>query len=96
MKTQLAFFGQAVLWRAKRHVGALNKYDSAWSDGVSLGVSGLGIGVLIGVALGILRATDYRIASEGRWSRQLVFDHIHSFIVFVLSLYGTYFLAAQL
>ena len=37
MKTQLAGFGQAVFWRAKRHVGVLNKYDSEWSDGVFLG-----------------------------------------------------------
>ena len=74
MKTQLSCFGEAVLWRAKRHVGALNTYDSEWSDGVSLGVAGMGIGVD-----GIVKTTDYRTAPEGRWSRQLVLDVAMSF-----------------
>ena len=37
-------------------------------------MSGMGIGVLIGTKLGIVRTTDYRMAAEGRWSRQLVLD----------------------
>ena len=52
MDTQLSCFSEAVLWRSKRHVGALNKYDSEWADGVFLGVSGVGIGVLIGTKNG--------------------------------------------
>ena len=28
MKTQLSCFGEAVFWSAKRHAGALNKYDT--------------------------------------------------------------------
>ena len=39
-----------------------------------MGVSGMGIGVLIGTKLGTARTTDYRMAPEGRWSRQLVLD----------------------
>ena len=53
MKTQLSCFGEAVLWRAKRHVGALNKCDSEWADGVFLGVSGMGVGVPIGTKDGM-------------------------------------------
>ena len=79
MKTQLACFWQAVLSRAKRHAGALNKYDSEWSDGVFLGVSGMGICVLVGTKLGIVRTTDYRMAPEGKWSRQLVLDAATTF-----------------
>ena len=45
MKTELSCFGEAVLWRPSRHVGTLNKYDSKWSDGVFLGVSGMGVDV---------------------------------------------------
>ena len=84
MKTQLVRFGQAVLWRAKRHAGALNKYDSEWSNGVFLGVSGMGIGVLIGTKLGIVRTTDYRMAPKGRWSRQLVLDEATTFEQYIM------------
>ena len=62
MKTQLACFGQAILWRAKRHACAFNKYDIEWFDEVFLGVSGMGIGVQIGTKVGIVRTTDYRMA----------------------------------
>ena len=38
------------------------RYDSEWADGVFLGVSGMGIGVLIGTKGGIVQTTDYRTA----------------------------------
>ena len=60
-------------------MGALNKYDSDWSDGVFLGVSGLGIGVLIGTKFGTVRTTVCRIAPEGSWSCQLVLDAATTF-----------------
>ena len=66
MKTPLAMFGEAILWRAKRHVGALNKYDSEWADGVFLGVSGMGTSILVGTKNGIVRTNDFRMAPEGR------------------------------
>ena len=48
MKTPLCSFGEAVLWRRKRHSGDLNRWDSEWADGVFLGVSGMGNSVLLG------------------------------------------------
>ena len=50
MKTPVSCFGEAVLWTAS----ALDKYDIEWADGVFLGVSGMGIGVLIGTKNGIV------------------------------------------
>ena len=47
MKTPLCAFGESFLYRTKRHIGALNKYDSEWTDGIFLGVSGLGVSVLV-------------------------------------------------
>ena len=65
MKTELSCFVEAVLWMANMHVGALNKYDSEWSDGAFLGASGIGIGVLIGTKDGIVKTTDYGTAEAG-------------------------------
>ena len=48
MKTPLCAFGESLLYRTKRHIGALNKYDSEWTDGSFLGVFGLGVSVLVG------------------------------------------------
>ena len=84
MKTHLSWFGEAVLWRAKRHVGALNKYDSELADGGFLGVTGMGIGMLIETKDGIIKTTEYRTAPEGRWNRQLVLDVATSFEQHVL------------
>ena len=36
MKSPLAMFDEKVMWRKKRHAGALNKYDSEWRDGIYL------------------------------------------------------------
>ena len=35
MRSQMAMFGEAVLWRSKRQPGELNKHDSEWKDGIS-------------------------------------------------------------
>ena len=51
-------FGEAVMWRRKRHPGALNKYDSEWSNGVDLGVAGLSVEALIGTCNGVVRTND--------------------------------------
>ena len=88
MKTQLSCFCEAVFWRAKGHVGALNKYDSEWADRVYLGVSSMDIGALIGTKNGIVKADDYRTAPAGRWSRQLVLDVATSFEQYVLPTNG--------
>ena len=37
MKTPLCAFWKAVLFRSERHIGALNQYDSEWTDGIFLG-----------------------------------------------------------
>ena len=60
MKSPLAIFGEAVMWRRKRHGGALNKYDSEWADGIDLGVAGLSTESIVGTKSGIVRANDFR------------------------------------
>ena len=72
MKSPMAIFGECVVWRKKRHGGALNKYDSEWSDGVYLGIAGLSTQALIGTSSGVVRATDFRLAPEGKWNRERV------------------------
>ena len=66
MKSQLSCFGEAILWRSKRRVGALNKYDSEWADGVFLGIAGMGTSVLVGTKDGIVLTNDFSMAPEGR------------------------------
>ena len=61
-----------------------NGGDYESGGGYFLGVSGIGIGVLIGTNNGIPKTTDYRTAPEGRWNRQLVFDVATSFEQYVL------------
>ena len=84
MKTPLSCFGEAILWRAKRHAGALNKYDSEWSDGIFLGIEGMGVSVLVGTPNGIRKTTDFRMAPEGRWNAKLVVQFSVPFAEFVL------------
>ena len=60
------------MWRRKRHPGELNKLDSEWSDGVFLGITGMSTHALIGTPDGIVRTRDYRMAPEGRWSKDLI------------------------
>ena len=72
MKTPLCAFGEAILWRRKRHVGSLNKWDSEWVDSVFLGVSGMSNSVIVGTQDGIVKTQDYRRAPEGRWNKKLV------------------------
>ena len=66
MKVPLGVFGEAVMWRQKRHPGALNKCDSEWSNGVYLGVAGLSVEALIGTCNGVVRTNDFRKAPEGQ------------------------------
>ena len=51
---------------------------------VFLGVSGMGIGVIIWAIDGILKTTDYKTAPEGRWHRLLVLDVATSVDKYVL------------
>ena len=64
--------------------GRLEKYDSEWSDGVFLGFSGMGIGILIRTKDGIVKTSYYRTAPEGMRSRQLVLDVAASYEQYVL------------
>ena len=68
----LARFGEAVLWRAKRHAGELNKHDSEWRNGIYLGVAGMSSSSLVGTSSGVVRVIDYRLAPGGRWRKDLV------------------------
>ena len=72
MKVPLCALGELVLWRTKRHVGALNKWDSEWSDGIFLDVSGTTNSVIVGTASGIFKTQDYRRSPDGRWNLELV------------------------
>ena len=67
----MCFFGKRSCIEP-RHIGALNKYDSEWTDGIVSGVSGLGVSVLVGTLGGILKAIDYRRSPDGRWNKDLV------------------------
>ena len=58
--------------RTKRHIGALNKYDSEWTDGIFLVVSGLGVSVLVGTSGGIIETSDNRRSPDWRWNKDLV------------------------
>ena len=72
MKVPLGVFGEAVMWRQKRHPGALNKYDSEWSNGIYLGVAGLSVEALIGTCNGVVRTNDFRRAPEEQWNKALL------------------------
>ena len=71
-KIALARFGEAVLWRAKRHSGDLNKHDSEWRDGIYLGVAGMSSSLSIGTSSGIVRVVDYRLDPGSRWRKDVV------------------------
>ena len=66
MKTPMCSFGEAVVWRTKRHAGKLNKWDSEWKDGIFLGISGMTNSVLMGTKDGISKTQDYRRSPDGR------------------------------
>ena len=74
MKSPLCSFGEAILWRTKRHAGNLNQWDREWSDGIFLGISGMGNSVLVGTSDGIFKTNDYRRSPDGRWHKQLIID----------------------
>ena len=61
MKTSLAIFGEKVAWRSKRNAGALNKYDSEWSDGIYMGLAGSGVE----------QTNDFRTSPDGSWDQAL-------------------------
>ena len=67
----------------------MNKYDSGWSDGVFLGVAGMGIGVLIGTKDGIVKTTDYWTAPEWRRNRQFAPDVSTAFDQYILPTAGS-------
>ena len=72
MKVSISCFGEAVLWRKARHTRDPNLLGSEWVDAVFLGISGMSTYALICTATGFVRTRDYRMAPEGRWSRELV------------------------
>jgi hypothetical protein len=79
MKVPMAIFGEAVMWRRKRHSGALNKYDSEWADGVYLGIAGLSTEAIIGTSSGVVRTNEFRVSPDGKWNRELVLSIPTSF-----------------
>ena len=79
MKTPLSLFGESVMWRKKRHSGALNKYDSECAEGVYFGVAGLSVEALIGTPTGIVRTNEYRPQPIGQWNRELVLSILTTF-----------------
>ena len=79
MKVPLAIFGESVMWRRKRHPGALNKFDSEWADGIYLGVAGLSTEAVIGTKSGIVRTNEFRLSPEGKWNSELVLSIPTSF-----------------
>ena len=44
-----------------------------------MGVSGLGVSVLVGTSSGIFKTTDYRRSLDGRWNKDLVLGMVITF-----------------
>ena len=69
-KLPVACFGETVLWRKKRTTAELNKHDVEYSEGVFLGMSGMGSELVIGTPGGVVRTRDIRVLSDekARWN----------------------------
>ena len=80
-KLPVACFGETVLWRQKRTKADLNKHDVEYSEGLFLGMSGMGSELIIGTPQGVMRTRDIRILSEPatRWGGEFALKFDTSF-----------------
>ena len=69
-KLPVACFGETVLWRKKRTMAELNKYDVEYREGIFLGMSGMGSELIIGTPEGVMRTRDIRTLADerSRWN----------------------------
>ena len=69
-----ACFGETVLWRKKRTTADLNKHDSEYSEGIFLGMSGMGSELLLGTPHGVCRSRDVRVLvdHDAKWNKEFV------------------------
>ena len=84
-KLPVACFGETVLWRKKRTIAELNKHDVEYSEGVFLGMSGMGSELVVGTPEGVFRTRDMRILSDhdARWNSEFLLKFNTSFEQYV-------------
>ena len=73
------------MWRKRRANSDLGKHDPEYSEGIFLGMSGMGSELLIGTPEGVFRSRDVRALAmhEAKWNGKFMLQFNTSFEQYV-------------